>query len=945
MFFTKSLLLILLSSTLIVLSRSEHYDDQGDEYDGDLEEDDYHNDEYDERDDYYPVEEEEEEEEEEEVERRDRECRRNWFDCYPNNPNIKKCISQNRRCDGTNHCPNGRDEQNCEMPLVGYFSQWEEAGECSRSCGEGMMRETRRCIRGRIFNACLGALSRLMPCNDGPCMEYSLPAGWSDWTVGECSVTCGDGIRKYTRTCQGEPCPGPTEANFRCSAAKCPETAKWGSWTIGKCSVSCGEGTRKDTRTCLQGDCSGNSIRNVKCVRSTCPVLTWGSWVLGECTVTCGGGTRTDKRTCLQRNCAGSDERKVVCNQQPCEVWSEWTIGRCSRTCGDGNRMDTRVCTSGECSGDSSRVVECNLKVCPVWSEWTIGRCSRTCGDGNRMDTRVCTSGECSGDSSRVVECNLAVCPEWGEWKEGTCSVTCETGVQIDTRECLRGKCDGEDTRTTYCSKPTCPIPAEYSHWMYGRCSKTCGEGVRIDMRFCIRGQCEGETTRNETCKITDCEQASWGRWVSGPCSVTCGNGKREYIRECVGGESCPGVSSTHVPCYNAKCEEKPTTSIYSPWMDWTQCTRSCGVGVQTKTRKCSGSKCVGADTKKRACFRGYCPTANYQWSECSRSCGWGTQIRTPTTTTSDYRDCKLRDCPKETCESPFYKRYGHRNSTCCDVTPLLSDDGVCGSSSLQTGVGNLIGRIVGGEKSAPKRFPWMAAIIINNVQWCGGVLIANEWILTAAHCVVYGTSTTVDVNTILIKFGTIDTTDTVETNFFVQTSGVKQIVHKDYDFPMNDIALLKLTKPPRYNAYVKPICLPEGEILPDDTNCVAAGWGKLSSLKANTNLMQEVQIRLLPDSMCSKAYGGNFKEDKMKCAGIIEGGKDTCQGDSGGPLMCQRCSSCQWITYGVVSFGDGCALKHKPGVYVKVNSYSDWIRSVTGMPKSDKKHEQCTSL
>ena len=60
---------------------------------------------------------------------------------------------------------------------------------------------------------------------------------------------------------------------------------------------------------------------------------------------------------------------------------------------------------------------------------------------------------------------------------------------------------------------------------------------------------------------------------------------------------------------------------------------------------------------------------------------------------------------------------------------------------------------------------------------------------------------------------------------------------------------------------------------------------------------------------------------------------------------MCQRCSSCQWITYGVVSFGDGCALKYKPGVYVKVNSYSDWIISVTGMPKSGKKHEQGTSL
>jgi len=178
-----------------------------------------------------------------------------------------------------------------------------------------------------------------------------------------------------------------------------------------------------------------------------------------------------------------------------------------------------------------------------------------------------------------------------------------------------------------------------------------------------------------------------------------------------------------------------------------------------------------------------------------------------------------------------------------------------------------------------------------------------------------------------------------------LQISGVNKLVYKDYKFPQNDIALLRLTKPPRFTDYVQPICLPEGEILPDEANCVAAGWGDKKNSGKNENIMDEVQIRLLPDDLCEKAYGGRFFKNMMKCAGKIEGGIDTCQGDSGGPLMCQRCASCQWVTYGVVSFGDGCALKHSPGVYVQVNNYADWIRSVTGLQSSGKTHEQCSKL
>jgi len=332
-------------------------------------------------------------------------------------------------------------------------------------------------------------------------------------------------------------------------------------------------------------------------------------------------------------------------------------------------------------------------------------------------------------------------------------------------------------------------------------------------------------------------------------------------------------------------------------------------------------------------------------WGECSRTCGWGTQVRTPTKSASDFKDCKLKDCPQETCTAPFHKRYGLRSHSCCDVTPLMTSQQVCGASSLQTGIGNLIGKIVGGKSSKAKRFPWMVGIKVDGKQHCGGVLINSNWVLTAAHCFVYDGGRTQKLSSVELVFGTIDIDDTLRTNRNIQISGVKRLVYKNYKFPKNDIALLKLTKPPRFTDYVQPICLPEGEVLPDDANCVAAGWGDKKATRKNDNIMNEVEIRLLPDKLCEKAYGRRFYKNMMKCAGKVKGGIDTCQGDSGGPLMCQRCGSCQWITYGVVSFGDGCALKHKPGVYVMVNNYADWIRSVTGMQKSDKTYQQCSNL
>lgn len=184
-------------------------------------------------------------------------------------------------------------------------------------------------------------------------------------------------------------------------------------------------------------------------------------------------------------------------------------------------------------------------------------------------------------------------------------------------------------------------------------------------------------------------------------------------------------------------------------------------------------------------------------------------------------------------------------------------------------------------------------------------------------------------MNEMQVELGGINLDKTEDSEQIIPVE--KAIVHENYretpDALHNDVALLKLKgsdgQCAKESRFVKTACLPSGP-LPDATECSISGWGATEKDFYSTHLLS-AKVRLISKDRCTAptVYGSRL-DDSMICAGIMEGGVDSCQGDSGGPLVCVKDGT--HYVYGVVSWGDSCGVKNKPGVYARVNQFTDWI-------------------
>jgi len=349
--------------------------------------------------------------------------------------------------------------------------------------------------------------------------------------------------------------------------------------------------------------------------------------------------------------------------------WSGW--GGCNRGCGGGTRY--RSCNSPSpawgghnCGGSSA--TSCNTHNCPRNGGWSgfgnWGGCSANCGGGTQSRYRSCNNptaawggSGCGSANSQTRNCNTHNCPVhcvvrgWTGWS--ACTRSCGGGSQTATRSLTQPRYGGRgcpaSKKTQACGSGPCPIhcaTSAFSAWT--PCTKSCGKGSQSRKRSITKFNRNGgyvcpylaETRScNDNACAVDCEfDANFGAWSQ--CTKTCGFGSQSRTRSTraptIGGKACPHSAETRA-CSSFDCAIDCAVPKFAAW---SSCTLSCGTGSQKRSRatvepKFGGVACPHS-AETRACSETPCPidggwTEFTAWTGCSKTCDSGITFRTRT--------------------------------------------------------------------------------------------------------------------------------------------------------------------------------------------------------------------------------------------------------------------------------------------------------------------------
>ncbi|KAK9701884.1 Trypsin [Popillia japonica] len=248
---------------------------------------------------------------------------------------------------------------------------------------------------------------------------------------------------------------------------------------------------------------------------------------------------------------------------------------------------------------------------------------------------------------------------------------------------------------------------------------------------------------------------------------------------------------------------------------------------------------------------------------------------------------------------------------------------------------------VIGGRDARPKEFPHLAVLGYgqpNAIRWlCGGSLISENYVLTAAHCIFTNGLGTVRY----VRLGELDLSTTADDAEERDFTVAQTITHPLYNprFSYHDIALIRLNASvERFNSYIRPICLPTTRFL-ENATLVVAGWGLTEVGGDPATILQRATLKHVDNARCRRSYArqrrlpNDVQEEIQVCA---DGGgerRDTCQGDSGGPMQYTNWyyETADFLGFvevaGITSFGRGCGLT--AGVYTRVLPYVRWIESI----------------
>jgi len=514
---------------------------------------------------------------------------------------------------------------------------------------------------------------------------------WGSWS--SCSLTCGTGTQRRTRgiakrAYYGGKCLGALADDRDCSPAPCPVDCVMTQWTaFSACNVNCGMGSHTRSRSITTAAASGGiacatKVQQQACDAGPCPVhcktTSWGSWT--SCTKSCGGGVQTRTRSVTTHTKHGGFQCPTLAAKQECNThecpsdcqvsdWGQW--GACSVTCGWGSKTRARHLLRDATYGGKkcplkSEQMPCHEFHCPVhcsvsaWGTWAD--CTRSCGRGSHSRSRTVLEHAQSGgytcpELTNERECNVDPCPvncivsHWMGWRE--CSKSCGGGVQVRKRIVLQPRAhDGvgcpllEEQQS--CNNASCAVDCVVRSWStWSSCSLSCGTGGsrtrsrRIDVAVQHGGKpCPG-VSESASCDLgpcpLHCQTSGWTVWSA--CTHSCGTGMQKRTREITiraefGGYQCPALSEDR-QCNPQEC---PVDCAQTAFGFWSDCTRTCNSGFQSRTRAVQrsprhGGKACAHSHERRACATEACPVdcvmAHWSaWGECSATCGEGTWVR-----------------------------------------------------------------------------------------------------------------------------------------------------------------------------------------------------------------------------------------------------------------------------------------------------------------------------